>query len=134
MSKKIAKRIIIDALGYLLVVVGIILMPVPGPGGLPITLAGLGLLSIENDWARSARKWLIDNGHGMAARFFPDKKEIQALYDLLVVVMLSLAIFTLTKENGRLVELAAGLGISGSLLVFLFNRQRLDKILAKFKK
>ncbi len=38
--------------GLFLVIAGLILMPVPGPGGTPVFLAGLALLSTEFKWAR----------------------------------------------------------------------------------
>jgi len=38
--------------GVVVTVIGIILMPVPGPGGLPVTLAGLAILGSELPWAK----------------------------------------------------------------------------------
>ena len=38
--------------GSLVLAAGVILMPIPGPGGLPVTLAGLAILSSEMPWAR----------------------------------------------------------------------------------
>ena len=45
------KQIIICA-GVLITILGLILMPVPGPGGTPVFLAGLAILSTEFKWAR----------------------------------------------------------------------------------
>lgn len=56
------KRILTDTAGYLLIVAGIALGWLPGPGGLPLVLAGLGLLSINNDWARRLRDYIVKNG------------------------------------------------------------------------
>lgn len=49
---KLLKRWLKIALGALVTVVGIILMPVPGPGGTPVTLAGLAILGSELPWAK----------------------------------------------------------------------------------
>ena len=38
--------------GLVLVLVGIALSPVPGPGGIPLVLAGLAVLASEFRWAR----------------------------------------------------------------------------------
>jgi len=38
--------------GGLVLVMGILLIPVPGPGGLPVTLAGLAILSSKFPWAQ----------------------------------------------------------------------------------
>lgn len=39
-------------IGGIVTITGIILMPVPGPGGTPVTLAGLAILSTELPWAK----------------------------------------------------------------------------------
>ena len=44
-------RIGVVAAGSLLVLVGVIIIPVPGPWSLPLILAGLVLLALEFDWA-----------------------------------------------------------------------------------
>jgi len=49
---KLIKRWLKIAIGAIITVVGIILMPVPGPGGLPVTLAGLAILGSELPWAK----------------------------------------------------------------------------------
>jgi uncharacterized protein (TIGR02611 family) len=47
---KHAKRVALEGLGWLLLVVGIIAIPLPGPG-LIILFAGLALLSTQYEWA-----------------------------------------------------------------------------------
>ncbi len=47
-------------LGLLVTAVGLILMPMPGPGGTPVTIAGLAILSTELPWARRILQPLID--------------------------------------------------------------------------
>ena len=46
------KRHVIIATGVCVAVLGLVLMPVPGPGGTPVFLAGLAILSTEFKWAR----------------------------------------------------------------------------------
>ncbi len=52
MYMRIMKRWLTIIAGMCVVIVGIILMPVPGPGGIPVTLAGLAMLSTELAWAK----------------------------------------------------------------------------------
>ena len=49
---KLIKRWLKIVIGATVTVVGIILMPVPGPGGTPVTLAGLAILGSELPWAK----------------------------------------------------------------------------------
>ena len=48
------RKLLIFLLGVSLLVLGVILLPLPGPGFLVI-LGGLGVLSMEFEWAR---RWL----------------------------------------------------------------------------
>lgn len=49
---KLIRRWLKIFIGAIVTVIGIILMPVPGPGGTPVTLAGLAILGTELPWAR----------------------------------------------------------------------------------
>ncbi len=49
---KLLKRWAIILVGFLITGVGLVLMPLPGPGGTPVTLAGLAVLAVELPWAR----------------------------------------------------------------------------------
>lgn len=49
---RILRRWAILLVGGLVLALGLVLMPIPGPGGLPVTLAGLAILSSELPWAR----------------------------------------------------------------------------------
>ena len=71
----IAWRVGVSVLGAAVIVIGIVLLPLPGPGWL-IIFAGLGLLATEFEWAsrllRFARakvsvwtKWVAGQGRGM---------------------------------------------------------------------
>jgi len=48
--------------GSLVLLIGILLIPVPGPGGLPVTLAGLAILSSEFTWAQRLLQRLKHGG------------------------------------------------------------------------
>ena len=82
------KRILTDIAGYFLVLLGIASGWLPGPGGIPLILGGLGLLSINNAWARRWREWLAAHAGDFLKWFFPKHHVVQDLYDLLAVVLL----------------------------------------------
>ncbi len=56
--RAIAKRVIVGAAGFPLIVVGIILIPLPGPG-LLMSLLGLLILSYEFEWAKTRKTQVI---------------------------------------------------------------------------
>ncbi len=51
MIRHIRRPVVIGA-GLFVAAIGLILMPVPGPGGTPVFLAGLAILATEVEWAR----------------------------------------------------------------------------------
>lgn len=62
---KIAKRIAIGLLGGSVLVVGILMIVLPGPAFVVIPV-GLGILSLEFAWARSWLKKIKSKAQGMA--------------------------------------------------------------------
>ena len=56
---KLIKRWLTIVVGVCVVVVGLILMPMPGPGGTPVTLAGLAILATELPFARRLREHFL---------------------------------------------------------------------------
>lgn len=51
----LAKVIVLDILGVICLIGAVLLGWVPGPGGIPLAIAGLALLAINHEWAR---QWL----------------------------------------------------------------------------
>jgi len=49
---KVIKRWATIIVGGLVLVIGLLLMPLPGPGGTPVALLGLAILSSELPWAK----------------------------------------------------------------------------------
>jgi len=62
---KIAKRIAIGIVGGSVLVVGVLMIVLPGPAFVVIPV-GLGILSLEFAWARSWLKKIKDRAQGMA--------------------------------------------------------------------
>lgn len=106
----------------------------PGPGGIPLFLLGLGFLAVNHDWAE---RWLeTAKHHGVSFKkwLFPPTPWIRHSYDVLSVSLVTAAIIVLFKADSRLVEAGAVMVMTFSLFVFLFNRERLDKIGDLFKR
>jgi len=122
------KRIATDAAGYLLLVLAVASSPLPGPGGIPLALAGLGLLSINNVWAQRLRDYLLKNGGKVVQFLFPNNRLIQWLYDILALVLLVLvAVLAWRHEALWQISLAVIL-FCASVFLALMNRDRLRKL------
>jgi uncharacterized protein (TIGR02611 family) len=60
-------RGLITVVGVLVIVIGIVLLPLPGPGWVVI-FAGLGLLATEYDWARRLLAWARTKAADLASK------------------------------------------------------------------
>lgn len=126
--KRHAKRIVIDSAGYGLIVLGVLLSPVPGPGGLPLILAGLALLSINNSWAERLRLYVLEHGGKMVKLLFPSTTWVQWLYDVLVVVLLIL-VGVLAWQHQAVWQISLSVSMFFlAVFVALMNRDRLKSI------
>jgi uncharacterized protein (TIGR02611 family) len=56
---RLAWRIAVSVLGGAIIAIGIVLLPLPGPGWL-IIFAGLGILGTEYEWAKRLLRWVRD--------------------------------------------------------------------------
>jgi len=127
------KRILIDTAGYLLLVASILTGWLPGPGGLPLFVAGLGLLSINNRWAMRLRVFVLSHAGRAADILFPKNPLAEWGYDILVVVLFGLTIW-LESRHASVFQM--GLGVSAffvALLIALTNRDRLKRLKSKHK-
>lgn len=122
--KKHTKRIATDFAGYLLLLLGAALGWLPGPGGIPLVLAGLGLLSINNEWAARLRHYIVKNSEQLIKIAFPDHKIIQLVYDVVATVLLMVGIAYLIRHVA-LWQISLGVTLLFiALALGLINRER----------
>lgn len=122
--KKHTKRIATDFAGYLLLLLGAALGWLPGPGGIPLVLAGLGLLSINNEWAARLRHYIVKNSERLIKIAFPDHKIIQLVYDVVATVLLLVGIAYLIRHVA-LWQISLGVTLLFiALALGLINRER----------
>ncbi len=126
--KKHFRRYLTDFVGILLLIGALLLGWIPGPGGIPLLLAGLGLLAINNKWAENILIKLRDKGEDLAKIIFPTNGKIQIIHDFMSVLLATLGMYlVIDKPNKILMYLGFPLIILG-ITEFLFNRNRIYKI------
>lgn len=122
------KRIATDAAGYFLILCGIAFGWLPGPGGIPLVIAGLGLLSINNKWARDLRRYALEHGGELIKILFPSHWFVQGLYDIVVVIMW-LIVGILAWKHAAIWENSLAIALFFiALFIALMNRDRLQRL------
>ncbi|MGH2749448.1 MAG: PGPGW domain-containing protein [Actinomycetota bacterium] len=56
---EMTRRILVTFVGVTIFVIGIIIIPLPGPWSFPVNLLGLAILASEYDWAKDGRMWTM---------------------------------------------------------------------------
>jgi len=122
------KRVATDAGGYGLILLGIASGWLPGPGGIPLVLAGLGLLSINNEWAARLRKFIFKHSGRLAQFLFPKHPVAQWAYDVLTVLLL-IVVTILAWNHNAIWQISLAIFLFFlSLLIAGYNRDRLNRI------
>ncbi len=131
--RKHTRRILTDAAGYGLIILGATIGWLPGPGGIPLIVAGLGLLSINNVWAERLRAYLFAHGGKFVQILFPNNPLAQWLYDLLVLGLL-IGVTVLAYRHDALWQISvATAGFFIALAIAFFNRGRNERFKRKHK-
>ncbi len=130
---KTIRHILADLAGLGLIVLAILTGWLPGPGGIPLFLAGVGLLAINHEWARRFLRYLKTTGLKLVERFFRDHPVLMAVYDVLAICLIIAGVLILLNTSGGIKTLAF-LCFSIGLALFLGNRKRLRRIMAYFQK
>ncbi len=126
------KRIAIDVAGFGLIIASPFLGLFPGPGGVPIFLAGLGLLASNHDWAHKILSDLEQHRESLSKKFFANPT-VSLLTDVIGAILLAVFAYGLvTLDNPIQKGLCVG-GLSTTLLIVLSNKSRIDRIQAKWR-
>ncbi len=128
------KRIGIDILGVLLIICAGLFGWLPGPGGVPLLLAGLGLLAVNHEWARRLLVTVKENGLKVASVIFKDHPALVITYDVLAIILVVGGSILFGIANGSLIRGLLIAVIFLGLSLFFGNRNRIKRINAFVQK
>lgn len=132
--QRFLKRYGTDIAGYICLLLVLPIGALPGPGGIPLLIAGLGLLSVHNAWARNLLDYVKKHSDSLRGIFFPKNKNTELMWDILAIsLFVSAFVISIMSDYWIFRGLAVGIGAVSTTL-FMFNRSRLDRLREKFKK
>lgn len=127
MKKKnsVIKIIATDTLGVLCLMLVPFLGPLPGPGGIPLLLAGFGLLAVNHDWADGAVEYIKKHSESLRGILFPDITWVKWAWDLFAIVLLIGGTWLNIEADYWLLKgLSYGI-MASSTTLFMLNRNRI---------
>ncbi len=120
------KRILVDVAGFGLIILSLLIGWLPGPGGIPIFLAGLGLLSINNKWAKDLIDYIEKNRQKFEAKYLTNDPKVARIVDILCIILIIISIIAFTQINNKYFRYAS-IGPGGfGLILLILNQNRLD--------
>ncbi len=129
----LAKRVLIDIAGFGLIVISPFIGWLPGPGGIAVFLAGLGLLSINHQWAKNLIDQFENNRQKFEAKYLNNNPKVARTIDILCMVLITLSIIAVYSLDNKLLRyISIGPGSLGLILLIL-NQNRFDKFLRFLK-
>lgn len=133
-KKPLYKRLAIDIAGFGLVIAALLTGWLPGPFGIPLFVAGLGLLSLNYDWADNLLKEFEDKRRELSERYLMTSPRISRLIDFAAVAILAVAIILFVNSNLAWQKGATvGLGFL-AVMVLISNQRRIDRLISSIKK
>jgi hypothetical protein len=130
---RLIKVILTDIAGVGLIILAALTGWIPGPGGIPLFLAGLGLLAIHHEWARRLLHQVKAHGLKFAEAFFREHKVLMFVYDVIALLLVGGSILVLINIHG-VIRASAGILFFLGLALFLGNRKRLQRINRYFRR
>lgn len=124
-QRPLYKRIAIDILGILLIIAAGLFGWLPGPGGIPLLLAGLSLLATNHEWAQRLLRTVKENGIKIMDVIFKDHPIIALGIDILAITLLIFAGIFFGNASGNVWRGVATAMLFFGLGLFLGNRKRI---------
>lgn len=133
-DRHIIKKIAIDILGFSLMIIAPLIGWLPGPGGIPLFLVGLSLVSLNHEWAENILNDFEKYRVEFTDKVLMSSPKVSLTLDFVFIMVLSVGSYiSLTQEPILMRGLGLGF-ISISLLILLSNQKRFERISKYFKR
>lgn len=101
---------------------------IPGPGGIPLLLTGLGLLAINHEFARNWLNYVKRNSESLQKVVFPDIKWLQWAWDSFCIILLFSGLWLSFNASHILLKSLSFSFMFAATTIFMLNRNRLDRL------
>lgn len=132
--KQRTKALLVDILGFTLILAAIPLGWLPGPGGIPLIILGLSLLATNHEWAERWLDRVKQQASKAADKVANTDPTTKWAIDIFSVLLIAGAVLLVTQVTRSVATTAAiSLLIVGTTML-LTNQNRYKKAWEKFKR
>lgn len=129
--KKKTKALLVDILGFSLIIIAPFLGWLPGPGGIPLLIIGLSLLANNHEWAERLMQKVKDQVADANKRVTEADPVTKWGIDILSVIFIAGAVFATTKVTGSLWKTTAISFIIAGTILLATNQNRHKRVFKK---
>jgi len=133
-QRPLYQRIAIDIAGFGLLILAVLTGWLPGPGGIPLFLVGLGVLSLNYEWAERLLKSFDAKRREYTEKYLMASREVSWAMDAISVALLAggtYGILNLDKLWQR--GICVGL-VLVAIITLASNQKRFERATRYFKK
>lgn len=132
--KQRTKAIIVDILGFTLILAAIPLGWLPGPGGIPLVILGLSLLATNHEWAERLLERVKKHAGKAAEKLTGSSPAAKWGIDILSIVFIAAAVYLLSAFTKNLTTTAGISFTAAGIVLLLTNQNRYARIWKKLTK
>lgn len=128
------KAILVDILGFTLILVAIPIGWLPGPGGIPLIILGLSLLATNHEWAERIMNRLKAEVYSASKRVTEADPVTKWGIDIIGIVFIAGAVILLTQFTKSITTAAAISFCIAATILLVTNQNRHKRLWRKVSK
>ncbi len=97
-------------------------------------LLGLSLLGVNHKWAKQWMETVKYKGTTLKKYLFPANNGVRLFYDIGSIFIVSGALYLVFTTDSRIAQAAGVSLVMLGVIIFLFNRDRLDSFMKKIRR
>jgi hypothetical protein len=132
-NHSLIKRIGIDIGGFGLILLGLLTGWLPGPGGIPLVLAGLALLSLNYEWAEKILKDFDRKRIEYSEKYLNADPVTSRFIDVFCIIIIFVGGWIISSQDSVAFRASGGALLLLGIITILSNQKRFQRIFSKKK-
>ena len=132
-DKALYKKLAVDVAGFGLIIASPFLGWLPGPGGIPVFLAGVAILARNYDWAENLLQNFNARRQAFERKYLELDKKSALIVDILCLIIIASAALVIINSVHpllKIISLSVGLFC---LVILLLNQNRFDRLVKRLR-